>query len=78
LAVATQIHAADFDAGLAELQATDPLTRSATQIAFCGSAYCVALVLSKEHQSQRTSRGSNQDSAKPLTVKRDSNLRAAA
>jgi hypothetical protein len=36
LAVALQIHAADFDAGLAALQAADLLTTSATQIAFCG------------------------------------------
>jgi hypothetical protein len=37
LAVAIQIHAADFDAGLAALQAADLLTTSAPQIAFCGS-----------------------------------------
>ena len=48
-----QIHAADFDAGLAALLAADPLTTSVIQIAFCGSVERLALVLRKEHQSQK-------------------------
>ena len=69
-----QIHAADFDAGLAALLAADPLTTSAIQIAFCGSVERLALVLRKEHQSQKLEPPFQPGRHKPLTVKRDTSL----
>jgi hypothetical protein len=78
LAAAIQIHAADFDAGLAALQAADPLTTSVTQIAFCGSADRVALALRKEHRNRSIKAAVPTGRCKPLIIKRDSNLREAA